>query len=102
MEVEEALFRHPAVMEAAVVPMHHPSLGEDICAFVVPHPGIQVGAEELRAHCTKHLTAHKIPREVRFVEGLPHNSMGKVRKNELRKLMNIQTLTMETKGTEAV
>jgi acyl-coenzyme A synthetase/AMP-(fatty) acid ligase len=87
MEVEDALFRHPAVLEAAVVPMYHPALGEDICAFVVLRPRMQAGVEELRAHCAEHLAAHKIPRDIRLVEGLPRNSMGKVQKTELRQMV---------------
>jgi acyl-CoA synthetase (AMP-forming)/AMP-acid ligase II len=84
LEIEEALFRHPAVLEVAVVPMSHPSLGEDIRAFVVLRAGADVDPEALRAHCARHLSAHKIPRDIRLVGELPRNSMGKVRKTELR------------------
>jgi acyl-CoA synthetase (AMP-forming)/AMP-acid ligase II len=85
IEVEDALFRHPAVLEAAVIAVPHPALGEDIRAFVVPRPGIQVSADELRSHCSQHLATHKTPRDVRFVDALPRNSMGKVEKTELRR-----------------
>ena len=51
MEVEDTLYRHPAVLETAVVAVPHPQLGEDIRAFVALRPGMRIEAEELRAHC---------------------------------------------------
>ena len=84
MEVEDTLYRHPAVLEVAVVAAPHPQLGEDIRAFIVLRPGMQVRAEELRAHCTPFLSTYKIPRDIRFIEALPRNSMGKVQKTQLR------------------
>ncbi len=86
MEVEDALFRHPAVLEAAVVAVPHPQLGEDIRAFMVPRPGMRLEAEEVRAHCAERLAAYKVPREFRTVATLPRNSMGKVQKTELRRV----------------
>ncbi len=86
MEVEDALFRHPAVLEAAVVAVPHPQLGEDICAFVALRPEIDADADELRAHCAERLTAYKVPRYIRLVSSLPRNSMGKVQKAEIRRL----------------
>jgi acyl-CoA synthetase (AMP-forming)/AMP-acid ligase II len=85
MEVEDALFRHPGVLEAAVVAVPHPQLGEDIRAFVALRPGMRAGPDELRGHCAERLTPHKVPREIRVVEALPRNSMGKVQKAELRR-----------------
>jgi fatty-acyl-CoA synthase len=89
-EVEEFLHTHPAVLEAAVIAVLHPRLGEDIRAFVVPRPGmrpeIETGTEELRAHCATLLSPHKVPRDIRFLDALPRNGMGKVQKTELRRL----------------
>ncbi len=87
MEVEDALFRHPAVLEAAVVAMPHPQLGEDIRAFVALRPGMDVGVEDLRAHCAERLAGHKVPRDIRLLPALPRNSMGKVQKVELRRVI---------------
>jgi acyl-CoA synthetase (AMP-forming)/AMP-acid ligase II len=86
MEVEDTLYRHSAVLEAAVVAVPHPQLGEDIRAFVALRPGMRTEAEELRAHCAALLSPHKVPRDIRFIEALPRNSMGKVQKTELRRL----------------
>lgn len=82
-EVETALLGHPAVAEAAVVAAPDPDLGERIVAFVVAADGSPPAAEELIDHVAGQLAPHKRPREVRFVEALPRNAMGKVMKKRL-------------------
>ena len=84
MEVEDALFRHAAVLEAAVVAMPHPQLGEDLRAFVALRPGMAASIGDLRRHCAERLAGHKVPRDIRLVPALPRNSMGKVQKTVLR------------------
>ncbi|MGD9615547.1 MAG: class I adenylate-forming enzyme family protein [Alphaproteobacteria bacterium] len=86
MEVEDAMYRHASVLEAAVVAAPHPQLGEDIRAFVALRPGTRADAEALRAHCAALLSPHKVPRDIRFIDALPRNSMGKVQKTQLRQL----------------
>jgi malonyl-CoA/methylmalonyl-CoA synthetase len=82
-EVEMALLGHPAVDEVAVVAAADPDLGERIVAFVVPSRGCAPDAGELIEHVAGQLAPHKRPREVRFVETLPRNAMGKVQKRKL-------------------
>jgi malonyl-CoA/methylmalonyl-CoA synthetase len=82
-EVEGALLEHPAVAEAAVAGRPDDDLGERIVAWVVVEPGCDTTAEELSGHVSDLLTRHKRPREVRFVDSLPRNAMGKVMKREL-------------------
>jgi malonyl-CoA/methylmalonyl-CoA synthetase len=82
-EVEAALLEHPSVREAAVVGVADEDLGERIVAFVVAGPGAAPAAEELTEHVARLLSPHKRPREVRFVEALPRNAMGKVLKKDL-------------------
>ncbi len=82
-EVEAALLEHPAVREAAVVGVPDDDLGERIVAFVVASAGAAPRAEELSDHVARLLAPHKRPREVRLVEALPRNAMGKVLKKEL-------------------
>jgi malonyl-CoA/methylmalonyl-CoA synthetase len=82
-EVETVLLGHPAVDEAAVVAAPDADLGERILAFVVPANGAAPVADELIDHVAAQLAPHKRPREVRFVDGLPRNAMGKLMKNRL-------------------
>ncbi|MFD9791115.1 AMP-binding protein [Streptomyces sp. NPDC059070] len=82
-EVEEALLRHPAVAEAAVVGAPDPEWGELPVAFVVAVDGCPVTAAELEGHCLGELGRFKRPRAYRFVPALPKNSYGKVLKTEL-------------------
>ena len=82
-EVEQALLEHPAVAEAAVAGIPDPDLGERIVAWVVLRPGADPDADELTGHVGSQIAGHKRPREVRFVEALPRNAMGKVEKPKL-------------------
>jgi malonyl-CoA/methylmalonyl-CoA synthetase len=84
-EIETALLGHPAVDEAAVVAAPDEDLGERIVAFVVTatNGGPPPDANELVDHVANELAPHKRPREVRFVDSLPRNAMGKVMKKKL-------------------
>ncbi|MFR9728253.1 acyl-CoA synthetase [Saccharopolyspora sp. MS10] len=85
-EIENALLEHPAVAEVAVTGSPDPDLGERIVAWVVPAAPVadeEATARELAGHVAGLLTPHKRPREVRFVESLPRNEMGKVMKKAL-------------------
>jgi len=84
IEVEDVLYRHPAVLTAAVVAKPDARWGETPCAFVELKAGTQVSAEDIVAHCKKHLAGFKVPRAVVFGE-LPKTSTGKIQKFELRK-----------------
>ena len=84
LEVEECLFRHPQVMEAAVVARPDAKWGETPCAFVVLKPGAgAVSAADIVAWCKQHLAGYKVPRTVVFGE-LPKTSTGKIQKFVLR------------------
>ncbi len=83
IEVEDALYRHPAVMACAVVARPDPKWGETPVAFVELKPGGEVSATELIAHCKALLAGYKIPREIRF-EAIPKTSTGKIQKFQLR------------------
>lgn len=84
-EVEEALHRHPALAEAAVVGVPDEYFGEALCAFVVVRPGMHVDADVIEEHCRLTLSGYKVPKQYRFVSLLPRNAGGKVLKTELRK-----------------
>jgi fatty acid CoA ligase FadD36 len=80
-EIETALLGHPGVQEAAVVGMPDEDLGQRIVAFVVG--SAELTADELINHVAQELSVHKRPREVRIVDALPRNAMGKVLKMQL-------------------
>ena len=82
-EVEEALYTHPAVVEAAVIGVAHQSHGEEIKAVVALAKDQTVTSEELIAFCKERLAAYKYPRIVEFVEELPKGPTGKILKREL-------------------
>src|SRR6476661_6099677 len=83
IEVEDALYKHPAVQAAAVVAKPDDKWGETPCAFVELKPGANATAEELIAWCRSHLAAYKCPRHVVFAE-IPKTSTGKLQKFKLR------------------
>ena len=84
-EVEEVLYAHPAVAEAAVVGIPHPSHGEDVKAVIAKRAGHEsTTAEDIVAYCKEHLAAFKYPRIVEFRESLPKGPSGKILKRELR------------------
>jgi fatty-acyl-CoA synthase len=83
LEVEDALYRHPAVMACAVVAKADAKWGETPVAFVELKAGSEVSADALIAHCRDLLAAYKLPRDVRF-EDIPKTSTGKIQKFALR------------------
>ena len=83
LEVEDALYRHPAVMACAVVARPDPKWGETPLAYVELKSGVTASAAELIGHCRTLLAAYKVPREVRFEE-IPKTSTGKIQKFMLR------------------
>jgi fatty-acyl-CoA synthase len=83
IEVEDALYRHAAVMACAVVARPDAKWGETPLAYVELKPGSSGTAAELIAHCKSLLAGYKVPREIRF-EAIPKTSTGKIQKFELR------------------
>ncbi|HCX68706.1 MAG TPA: fatty acid--CoA ligase, partial [Rhodobiaceae bacterium] len=88
VEVEDALYAHPAVMDAAVVAIPHKVLGEEVGAVVQLAPGKEVSEEELKAHVGKLLASFKVPVKIELRhEPLPRNPNGKILKTVLREDM---------------
>jgi long-chain acyl-CoA synthetase len=82
--VEEVLFRHPAILEAAVIGAQSEYRGETVKAVVVLRPGAEATAEEIMAYCRKELAAYKVPRQIEFRDQLPKSLIGKILRRELR------------------
>jgi long-chain acyl-CoA synthetase len=82
-EIEEVLYEHPAVAEAAVIGVPHPTHGEEVAAAVALKPGQSVTADEIRDYTKERVAAYKYPRHVWFVDALPKGPTGKILKREI-------------------
>ena len=82
-EIEEVLYEHPAVREAAVLGVPHESLGEEVAAAVVLRDGEQASPEDLREYVKSRVAAYKYPRVVWFTDVLPKGPTGKILKREI-------------------
>ncbi|RKT82124.1 long-chain acyl-CoA synthetase [Saccharopolyspora antimicrobica] len=83
-EVEDVLYEHPAVLEAAVVGVPDPYRGETVKAFVALKPGASATTEDLLAHCKDQLAAYKYPRRIELLPELPKTPTGKILRRTLR------------------
>lgn len=83
-EIEEVLYAHPAVIEAAVIGIPHESHGEEVKAVVALRHGEHASAEQIIGYCKERLAAYKYPRIVEFRDALPKGPTGKILKRELR------------------
>ena len=83
-EVEDALFAHPGILDAAVIGLPDERWGERVHAVVVPRPDVDLTEAEVITHCRGLLAGYKCPKSVGFTTALPRNVTGKVLKRELR------------------
>ena len=86
-EIEEFLYRHPAVQDVQVIGVPDSRYGEELCAWIVLRPGEALEAEGVRDFCRGQIAHYKIPRHIRFVEGFPTTVTGKVQKFAMREAM---------------
>jgi long-chain acyl-CoA synthetase len=84
-EVEEVLFEHPKIREAAVIGIPDETRGETVKAFIVLEPGQTSTLEEIRAYSKEKMAVYKVPTDIEFVEDLPKTQVGKILRRELRK-----------------
>jgi fatty-acyl-CoA synthase len=89
-EIEDFLFRHPAVLDVAVVGVPDAKFGEAVCACIQLRGGMTVTEEEVREFCREQIAHYKVPRYVRFVEGFPLTISGKVQKYLIRERLRAE------------
>ena len=89
-EIEEFLFTHPDVAQAAVFGVPCAKYGEELCAWVQLHHGKKLAAEDIRAFCKQSLAHYKVPRYVKFVDSFPTTVSGKIQKFRMREQMCIE------------
>ena len=82
-EVEEVLYRHPDVRDAAVIGVPHPLYGEEVKAYVALGPGATTTPEEIMAFCRPHLAEFKLPKSVEFIPAIPRSPSGKIVRRHL-------------------
>jgi long-chain acyl-CoA synthetase len=82
-EIEEVLYEHPAVAQAAVIGIPHPTLGEEVAAAIALHPGHEGTADDLRQFVRARVAPYKYPREVWILDALPKGATGKILKREI-------------------
>lgn len=86
-EIEEFLYRHPAIQDVQVIGVPDQKYGEELCAWVVLRDGATLSEEDLRAFCQAQIAHFKIPRYIRFVNGFPMTVTGKIQKFVMREMM---------------
>jgi len=86
-EVESVLRSHPSISDAAVVGLPGASGNERVIAAVVPHTGVTVNAEAVKAFCRERMTPYKVPREIHIVDDLPKSMLGKVLRSDVRDML---------------
>ncbi|KAD7117742.1 hypothetical protein E3N88_05010 [Mikania micrantha] len=96
VELESILFKHPNILEAAVVAMPHPKWGESPCAFVVLKTNETTTEAEIMAYCREKMSKFMVPKKVEFVKELPKTGTGKVLKVELRKIAKTLKISENT------
>ena len=98
-EIDEVLLRHPAVKQAVVFAVTHPSLGEDVAAAIVLQDGQTVSMQDLRQFAATSLAAFKVPRLIVFVQEIPKGATGKIQRIGLAEKLKAELEAVKTQET---
>jgi len=96
-EIEEFLYRHPAVQDVQVVGVPDKKYGEELCAWIILRPGAELDEDGVREFCRGQIAHYKVPRYIRFVSAFPMTVTGKVQKFRMRELMKEELKLEEDK-----
>lgn len=97
-EIEDFLYRHPAIQDVQVFGVPDDRYGEELCAWILLRPGDSICEEDVRSFCNGQIAHYKIPRYIRFVQSFPMTVTGKIQKVEMRKVM-IEELSLAEEET---
>ncbi|MES2868647.1 MAG: AMP-binding protein [Pseudomonadota bacterium] len=86
-EIEEFLYRNPAIQDAQVIGVPDQKYGEELCVWIVQRAGATLSEDDIRAFCDGQIARYKVPRYIRFVDGFPMTLSGKVQKFKMREMM---------------
>jgi fatty-acyl-CoA synthase len=86
-EIEEFLYRHPDIQDVQVIGVPDEKYGEELCAWVIPRPGVQLDEDAVRAFCRDQIAHYKVPRHIRMVQVFPTTVTGKIQKFQMREQM---------------
>ncbi|MBA4285067.1 MAG: AMP-binding protein [Xanthomonadaceae bacterium] len=101
-EIEEFLYRHPAIADVQVVGVPDAKFGEELCAWIILRPGMSAGDDDIRSFCRGQIAHYKIPRYIRFVDGFPMTVTGKIQKFLIRDAMVRELATLAAAATPGV
>ena len=96
-EIEEFLYRHPAISDVQVIGVPDPKYGEELCAWVILKPGQLATGDDIRAFCKGQIAHYKVPRHIRFVDAFPMTITGKIQKFVMRDQMKRELQLTENK-----
>ena len=96
-EIEEFLYKHPAISDVQVIGVPDQKYGDELCAWIVLKSGQTTTAEEIRAFCKDKIAHYKVPRHIRFVTSFPMTITGKIQKFVMRDTMKIELGVVEAK-----
>ncbi len=96
-EIEEFIYRHPAVLDVQVVGVPDEKYGEELCAWIILREGRTLGEQDVRDFCKGQIAHYKVPRYIRFVDGFPMTVTGKIQKFQIREQMKRELGLAEAK-----